>query len=189
MRRQCTPVWFRAGLLCVGLSANPAYALQVLRADAVYEKGVFRIHFEALLAAPVADVAAVLGDYAHFGRLDSRIRRVELLEPEADGAVLMRTLINACAGVFCRTVERVERVQRVPAGQVAQVIPELSDMRRGVAATHWRQEGTGTVVRYEAEFEPDFWVPALISQRYGVKEMRESTLQMFKNVERAANVR
>ena len=189
MRRQCTPVWFRAGLLCVGLSANPAYALQVLRADAVYEKGVFRIHFEALLAAPVADVAAVLGDYAHFGKLDSRIRRVELLEPEADGAVRMRTLINACAGVFCRTVERVERVQRVPAGQVAQVIPELSDMRRGVAATHWRQEGTGTVVRYEAEFEPDFWVPALISQRYGVKEMRESTLQMFKNVERAANDR
>lgn len=189
MRPNRTPVWLRVGLLCFGLSAIPAYAVQVIRADATYEKGVFRIYFEALLAAPMPDVAAVLGDYAHFDKLDSRIRRVELLEPEADGVVLMRTLINACAGVFCRTVERVERVQRVPGGQVANVIPERSDMRRGVATTHWRQEGTGTVVRYEAEFEPDFWVPALISQRYGVEEMRESTLQMFKNVERAANAR
>jgi len=171
------------------LSANPAFALQVVRADAVYEKGVFRIYFEALLAAPVAGVAAVLGDFAHFGRLDSRIRRVELLGPQADGAVRMRTLINACAGVFCRTVERVERVQRMPAGQVAEVIPELSDMRRGIATTHWQREGAGTVVRYEAEFEPDFWVPGIIAQRYGIREMRESTLRMFKNVERVANDR
>jgi hypothetical protein len=163
--------------------------LQVLRADAAYEHGVFRIHFEALLAAPVAGVATVLGDYAHFGKLDSRIRRVELLAPETDGAVLMRTLINACAGVFCRTVERVERVQRLPAGQVARVVPERSDMRRGVATTHWQQQGPRTVVRYEAEFEPDFWVPGIIAQRYGVTEMRESTLRMFQNVEREANDR
>jgi hypothetical protein len=171
------------------LSANPAQALQVLRADAAYEDGVFRMYFEALLAAPVAGVAAVLGDYAHFGKLDLRIRRVELLGPQADGAVLMRTLVNACAGLFCRTVERVERVQRVPSGQVAEVVPELSDMRRGVASTHWQQEGAGTVVRYEVEFEPDFWVPGIIAQRYGVKEMRDSTLRMFQSVERAANDR
>jgi Polyketide cyclase / dehydrase and lipid transport len=187
--RPYTPVWLQVGLLCTGLSASPAHALQVLRADAVYEKGVFRVHFEAFLTAPVAGVAAVLGDYVHFGKLDSRIRRVELLGPQADGAVLMRTLVNACAGVFCRTVERVERVQRVPAGQVAEVVPELSDMRRGVARTHWQQQGGGTVVRYEAEFEPDFWVPGIIAQRYGVREMQESTLRMFMSVEREANDR
>jgi hypothetical protein len=161
----------------------------VLRSDAAYDKGVFRIHFEALLAAPVTDVAAVLGDYANFGKLDSRIRRAELLGSQPDGAVLLRTLIHACAGVFCRTVERVERVERVPAGQVAEVIPERSDIRRGIARTGWRQEGADTVVRYEAEFEPDFWVPGFIAQRSGVKELRESTLRMFKSVEREANDR
>ena len=175
--------------MCTGLISNPGYAMQVLRADATCASGVFRIQFEALLAAPVADVAAVLGDYANFGKLDSRIRRVELLGSERGGVQLMRTLIRACAGVFCRTVERVERVERVPAGQVAEVIPERSDMRRGAARTSWHEEGAGTIVRYDAEFEPDFWVPGFIAQRSGVKELRDSTLRLFKSVEREANDR
>jgi Polyketide cyclase / dehydrase and lipid transport len=189
VRRRATTAWVHVGVLCAALIAPAAHALEVLRADAASNKGVFRIHFEAILAAPVTDVAAVLGDFANFGKLDSRIRRVELLGLETDGAVLMRTQIRACAGVFCRTVERVERVQRLPAGQVAEVIPERSDIRRGVARTSWQQEGAGTVVRYEAEFEPDFWVPGFIAQHSGVKELRESTLRMFKSVEREANDR
>ncbi len=175
--------------MCTGLISSSACAIEVLRADAACESGVFHIHFEALLAAPVARVAAVLGDYANFVKLDSRIRRVELLGSQPDGAVLMRTRIRACAGVFCRTVERVERVEQVPGGQVAEVIPERSDMRRGVARTSWYQEGAGTVVRYEAEFEPDFWVPGFVAQRSGVRELRESTLRMFMSVEREANDR
>jgi hypothetical protein len=80
-------------------------------------------------------------------------------------------------------------VERLPAGQVAEVIPERSDIRRGVARTSWQQKGTGTLVLYETEFEPDFFVPGFIAQRSGVKELRESTLRMFKSVERAANDR
>jgi hypothetical protein len=44
-------------------------------------------------------------------------------------------------------------------------------------------------VRYETEFEPDFFVPGFIAQRSGIKELRESTLRMFKSVEREANDR
>lgn len=189
MHRRRNLAWFHVGALCAGLVSPAAHALEVLRADAVCDKGVFRIHFEALLAAPVAGVAAVLGDYAGYGKLDSRIRRVELLGSQPDGAVLLRTLIRACAGAFCRTVERVERVERVPTGQVAEVIPQRSDIRRGVTRTSWQPAGVGTAVRYEAEFEPDFWVPGFIAQRFGVKELRESTLRMFKSVEREANDR
>jgi hypothetical protein len=189
VHRRSTSDRVLVGVLCAGLISPAAYALEVLRADAAYDHGVFRIQFEARLAAPVTDVAAVLGDYAGYGKLDFRIRRVELFGSQTDGAVLMRTLIHACAGVFCRTVERVERVKTAPDSLVAEVIPERSDIRRGVARTSWRQEGAGTVVRYEAEFEPDFWVPGFIAQRSGVKELRESTLRMFKSVEREANDR
>ncbi len=189
MRRRFIPARAIVVVLCAGLISHPAHAFQVLRADAVYDHGIFRVRFEALVAAPVAGVAAVLGDYANFGKLDSRIRRVELLGSEPGGAVLMRTLIHACAGVFCRTVERVERVQSTTDGLVAEVIPERSDIRRGIARTGWQQQGAGTLVRYEAEFEPDFWVPGIIAQRLGVRELRESTARMFASVEREANGR
>jgi hypothetical protein len=187
----CRSTFARAFIVvfCAGLIPQPTRAMQVLRADAVYEKGVFRISFEALLAAPAAGVAAVLGDYANFGKLDPRIRSVELLGPQPDGAVLMRTLIHACAGVFCRNVERVERVQRTSDGLVAAVVPERSDIRRGIARTRWEPQGAGTLVRYDAEFEPDFWVPGIIAERLGVRELRDSTLRMFESVEREANDR
>jgi hypothetical protein len=86
-------------------------------------------------------------------------------------------------------VERVERVTRTPDSQVAEVIPERSDIRRGIARTRWQQQGAGTLVHYEAEFEPDFWVPGIVAQRLGVRELRESTLRMFESVEREANDR
>lgn len=189
MHRRSTSAWVLVGVLCAGLISPAAIALEVLRADAAYDHKVFRIHFEALLAAPVAGVAAVLGDYAGYGQLDARIRRVELLGFQPDGAMLMRTRIYVCAGIFCRTLERVERVRRSPGRLVAEVIPERSNIRRGVAQTSWRQEGAGTIVRYEADFEPDFWVPGFIAQGSGVKELRESTLRMFEGVEREANGR
>jgi hypothetical protein len=189
VHRRSTCAWVLGGVLCAGLISPAVLALEVLRAEAAYDHKVFRIHFEALLAAPVAGVAAVLGDYAGYDQLDSRIRRVELLGFQPDGAVLMRTQIHVCAGIFCRTVERVERVKSAPDGLVAAVIPERSDIRRGVAQTSWRQEGAGTIVRYEADFEPDFWVPGFIAQGPGVEELRESTVRMFKNVEREANGR
>ncbi|MDH5273946.1 MAG: SRPBCC family protein [Gammaproteobacteria bacterium] len=189
MRRRCTPAWLVVGVLCAGLISPAARAFEVLRADAACDDGVFRMRFEAVLAAPATGVAAVLADYAGYGKLDARIRRVELLGSPPDGAVLMRTRIQVCAGIFCRTVERVERVKSTPDSLLAEVIPERSDIRRGVARTSWRQEGAGTVVRYETEFEPDFWVPGFIAQSSGVRELRESTLRMFKSVEREANDR
>jgi hypothetical protein len=134
-------------------------------------------------------VAAVLGDFANYGKLDARVRGVKLLQAQPEDAVLLRTLIHACAGVFCRTVERVERVQMNPDSLVAEVVPERSDIRRGIARTRWEPQGAGTLLRYEAEFKPDFWVPGLIAERLGVRELRESTLRMFESVEREANAR
>ena len=39
---------------------------------------------------------------------------------------------------------------------------------------------------YEAEFEPDFWVPEFIGRHFARHGLRESTLELFSNVERYA---
>ena len=48
-----------------------------------------------------------------------------------------------------------------------------------------KQDG-GTRVSYQAEFEPDFWVPGFIGRQFAGHSLRESTLELFTNVERHA---
>lgn len=189
MRRSSVPeswVAFGLGLLAF---AGPARAFDVRNNQATYAGGVFKVTFEAVLQAPPAGIEAVLLDYAHYKKIDPRVRSAELVARESATALRVRTTIVACAGFFCRTVERVERFEHGPGQLVATVIPALSDMRRGVAHTRWTREANGTHVYYEAEFQPDFWVPSLIGHGLALRALRESTEQLFRNVEHEANAR
>jgi Polyketide cyclase / dehydrase and lipid transport len=174
---------FAAGVL---LGACPASALTVEKLVTEFRDGVYRVSFEAVLAAPPSAVGAVLRDYSAYPSLDVRIRSSERLVSEPDGAVLLRTRIHACEAFFCRNVTRVERVEVGPDTLVATVIPALSQLRRGLTRTAWQELDNGTRVSYEAEFEPDFWVPAFIGRQFARHGLRESAVNLFTNVERQA---
>jgi hypothetical protein len=175
--------------LALAVFASPAGAFDVSRNEATYVHGVFRVIFEGVLQAPPAGVEAVLLDYTRYQHIDPRIRRAELVARDSPDSLRVRTVIAACAGFFCRNVERVERFDHAPGLLVATIIPGMSDMRRGVARTTWLTGAEGTRVHYEAEFEPDFWVPSLVGHGLALRALRESTLALFRNVEREANAR
>lgn len=174
---------------CGLLRPLAAQALVVQSIDASLTEGVYRITLVMRIDAPVDAVAAVITDYAAYRRLDPRIRSSTVLPPDVEGTELVRTIVRACAGVFCRNVERVERVQKSPGELLAVVIPEQSDLRSGNTRTTWHAEDQATSVTYEADFVPDFWVPAAIGRRYAVPALKDSTLQLFDNVEKRARER
>ena len=174
---------FATGIL---LGACPASALTVEKLVTEFRDGVYRVSFEAVLAAPPSKVAAILQDYSAYPSLDVRIRSSERLVTEPGGAILVRTRIHACEGLFCRTVTRVERVEPGPDSLVATVIPALSQLRQGLAITRWQAQDGGTRISYEAQFEPDFWAPEFIGRQFARHGLRESTLELFTNVERHA---
>jgi hypothetical protein len=174
-----------AGFL-LAIAAPAALAIEIERLSAEVAAGVYRVEFEARLGASPADVARVLTDYAAYATLDPQIRRSEVEAKAPGGDTRIRTRILACAGLFCRYVDRVETVHVDPGVLEAVVLPALSDLRHGRARTEWRAEGTGTRVKYLAEFEPRFWVPALVERRYAPRMLEESVLTVFTNVERRA---
>lgn len=188
MRRSSAPELV-AWLLGVTAGAAPAHALVVDVNQAAFANGVFRVVFDGVLQASPDAIRTVLLDYSRYQLIDPRIRRAELVSRESDSSMRVRTLIDACAGFFCRRVERVERFESGPGRLVATVIPELSDMRRGRALTTWSAGADGTRVHYEAEFQPDFWVPGFIGHGLAIRALRDSTQALFRNVEREANAR
>jgi hypothetical protein len=169
--------------LALFLAAGPAQSIEVGMIESDFKDGTYRVVLQAMLDAPADAVAAVLTDYAGYRELDPRIRSSEVLRRTRDGEVIIRTRVRVCAGFFCRNVERVERVTPGARSLVAEVVPGQSDFRRGLTQTRWRAARGGTSISYTAEFEPGFWVPAVVGRHYAVSELRESTLKLFANVE------
>ena len=180
----------RGTALALVLALLPAasQAMVVQSLDASLQEGVYRIALVVRLDAPVEDVAAVLTDYAVYRSLDPRIRSSAVLPSDDKDVELVRTVVRACAGFFCRNVERVERVEHRDGELLATVIPEQSELREGRTHTTWQAADTATNVTYHAEFVPDFWVPAL-GRRYAVRALKASTLELFGNVEKRARER
>jgi hypothetical protein len=178
-----------AGALAILLLPATTAAVSVQLIEASLNDGVYRVELVARLDAPVEDVAAVLTDYVGYRQLDPRIRSSSVLPSEEAGVEVVRTIVRACAGFFCRNVERVERVEHREGELLATVIPELSELREGRTRTTWQAAEASTDVTYQAEFVPAFWVPAAIGRRYAVRALRASTLQLFDNVEQRARER
>lgn len=176
-------------ILGMPFAAGASWALSVERLESRFEGGTYHVLLVALLEAPPAAIGAVVKDYADYPRLDPRIRTSERIGTGRGGEVLLRTRLRACEGIFCRDVTRVERVAEGPDSLTATVVPQGSQVRSGTTLTRWRAYGSGTRVSYEAEFQPDFWVPAIIGRRFAARGLRDSTLALFTNIEARASGR
>jgi hypothetical protein len=168
------------------LACGAVQALKVEQLESRYDEGTYHVTLQVTVDAAPSAVGAVLKDYEAYPVLDPSIRSSERVGVEPDGTILLRTRIQACEGLFCRRVTRVERITETPDSLLATVIPGRSEVRRGVTRTSWQAQGGGTLVNYHAEFEPDFWVPAVIGRRFAGHALRESTLELFRNVEERA---
>jgi len=177
-----------AALVLASLTPS-ALAITVRSLQSTYSAPSYRVSLVALVDAPPQDVEAVLVDYRNYRSLDPRIRTSEVLSPVSADEAVVRTRIRFCAAFFCRTIERVENVLHRPGELLATVIPERSQLRSGVTRMAWQAEGSGTLVTYEAEFVPDFWVPDIIARRYATRALRDSTEELFTNIEREAHAR
>jgi hypothetical protein len=175
-------------LVALALGAPSALALEVVSLETRVTDGGYRVMLDALLDAPAEQVARVLTDYAGYIALDPRIRKSAVIGATPAGDLLVHTRIAACAAFFCRNVDRVEQVRRLEGRLLADVVPERSDLRWGWASTDWSDEDGRTRVRYTAEFEPDFWVPAVVARSYASTTLKESVLQLFRRVEERSRV-
>jgi hypothetical protein len=164
--------------------ASPAFTLE--RLESRFNDGAYHVMLVALLDASPAAIGSVLKDYEDYPRLDPRIRTSERIGTARGGEVLLRTLLRACEGIFCRDVTRIEWVEEEPDSLTATVVSQGSDVRWGTTHTRWQAYGTGTRVSYEADFQPDFWVPAIIGRRFAARGLRDSTLELFRNIEARA---
>jgi len=145
-------------LLAAGAGAAEFRTLELIR-----QEQTFRVESDVYLAAPPSGVYRVLSDYDGFERLSSVFVDSRLLEPIENGTGIVFFHMKGCVLFFCREVRLIERIDVEPETRIeVTIIPERSEMRRGWASWDIEPDGEGTLVRYVAEVEPEFWIPPLI---------------------------
>ncbi len=109
----------------------------------------------------------VLTDYELFSRFTSAIVESRNLDYDEEGRPQYFTRMEGCVLLFCKSFVRIGYLALSPMTEiVANADPEQSDFKR--SRERWRliEEGDGTLLVYEFEMVPDFWVPPVIGPFY-----------------------
>lgn len=172
----------------IALSNHRAWSAEISEVDVHHDGGRYFLSLEAYLEAPPSAVFEVITDYENIYGLHRRIRESRIIRRIDPRTVEVFTLVKGCvAAVFCKSVRRVERIVETPPTELlATVIPAQSDLASG--SVRWRLEpsGAGTLLRYDSDMEPDFWVPGLLGDGLLKMSIRRTTQEMIREVEARA---
>lgn len=154
-------------------------AVTLKKADKAYV-----VRAETWLKAPPEFVFAVMLDYDEFHRLSRGLTATQWLDEERDGYPLAYTRVDSCVAFFCRKLEKIESVR--VSGELsfsAEVVPERSDFVRYTSRWVFQPEAQGTLILYQMEMQPDFWVPPLIGPWAIRRKAESSALKIAERIE------
>jgi hypothetical protein len=173
---------------CGVLSGFPSrvYALEIETSHAAYSNKHYQYELVAIIDAPVDRVQAVLRDYEDYKGLDPRILEARVIARPAAYVAILETTVRACFGPFCRDVKRVERVEESPLGLSAKADPDRSEVKFGETVVMLSVTEGRTRVSYRTSIVPDFWIPPFPGRRWMLRTLEETTLNLFRGVEKRA---
>lgn len=125
--------------------------------------GHYRMHSEVWFATNVEQLYAVMLDYDLGTRFSSVIVESKNVGADEQGRAQFYTRHKACILFFCMNFERNGYVLAVPFETIsATADPETSDFYVSREDWQFMQDGDGTMLIYDVELKPKFWVPPVI---------------------------
>ena len=127
------------------------------------EEKRYRLTSETRFDASVPDLYRVLTDYNLFTEISSVFVESRNLRALSNGKPRYYTRMEGCMLLFCKSFVRVGELTLTPHSEiVALADPEESDFKYSQERWQLRADGEGTILKYEFELEPSFWVPPVI---------------------------
>jgi hypothetical protein len=169
-------------LLVVG-----AGAAEIRTLDFTRDGDIYRVASDVYMAAPPGGVYAVLIDYENLDRLSSAFLETRFIEPIEDGRGLVYLHMEACILFFCRDVKLTEEIRVVPETRVeVTILPAQSDLNYGRSSWDIAAVDDGSLVHYELEMQPSFWIPPIIGPMIMKAVARRKGLRAARRVEALA---
>lgn len=176
------------GLALYAVAVFPAEAVELLVAEAERVNDHYGAHVEMRVAASAETVRAMLTDYDHLDRLSGSVLESEVLERHDPTHVRVRLRARTCfLFIFCFTKTQVH--EGIEEGEVLRstIVPEGSDFKSGWVRWHITPEGETTLVRFDTELEPDFWIPPLIGPAVVKRTLVDEAMETMETIQAVAS--
>lgn len=174
-------------VVLIGAVHPPAGAVEILERDFQVARPDYQLRVVARIEAPREAVWAVLTDYERLSELSPGLLESRIVPDGAGETVLVATVTEGCLILICRRVRRVEAMEEEPPERIrARILPEHSDLRRGVTEWLLEADGEATRITVDSHIRPDFWVPPGIGPRHMQRTFLSDLTELMEQVERIA---
>ena len=175
------------GLLFASSLARPA-DLQEVSVDRV--DGRYLLRSETLMAASQEELYAVLTNYDLFMKFTSAFTESRNVEPDEQGRPRFYNRMEGCVLLFCVSFERHGHLVLQPKSRIEAIVdPEKSDFKYSVESWELLEQEENTLLVYEFEVEPDFWIPPVIGPFYIRRALRAGAIDAVDRIEAIAQGR
>ncbi len=174
-------------LVLATVSGNAA-DLQEVTVDRVGSRYVLRS--ETLFAASQEELYAVLTNYDLFMKFTSAFTESRNLDPDEHGRPQFYNRMQGCILLFCVSFERYGHLVLKPMTNIEAIVDaDRSDFKYSVERWELIDSGDKTLLIYEFEVEPSFWVPPVIGPFYIRRALRAGAVDAVDRIEALAQGR
>lgn len=148
-----------------------------------------RYHLEstAWFAVSREDLYRTLTNYDLFEKFTSAFVETRNLEPGEDGRPRFFTRMEGCVLLFCKSMRRRGYLVLSPPGEIVAIAdPEASDFHYSHERWRLEEDGEGTLMTYNFEMEPSFWVPPVVGPFIIKRTLREGGIDAIDRIEAVA---
>lgn len=180
---------FVAGLVTLAAAlATGAADLRFIEVER--DQDLYTLRSITWFAAEPEALYDVLTDYDQFHRFSSALVETRNLEPDSQGRPEYFTRMEGCVLYWCRSFIRIGYLKLEPHKEITAVTdPDRSDFRRATERWQLRAEDGGTLLIYEFEMVPAFWVPPVIGPYYMKRALMSGGARAVNRIEALAQGR
>jgi hypothetical protein len=138
-------------------------------------------------AAAPESLYDVLTDYDQFLKFSSAIVESRNLSPDDKGRPEYYTRMEGCLLFWCQSFVRIGHLNLKPEYEITAITdPERSNFKRARERWQLRAEDGGTLLIYEFEMIPDFWVPPVLGPFYIKRALKSGGANAVNRIEALA---
>jgi hypothetical protein len=147
----------------------------------------YHLYSETYLAVSNKALYEVLTDFEKFEKFTSVIVESKNTGPDAFGQPGFYTRMEGCVLIFCATFVRNGYLILNPISEIVAIsIPEDSDFIFSRERWQLIEHEDGTLLIYDFEMEPDFWVPPVVGPFVIQRALRDGAERAVDRIEKLA---
>lgn len=170
--------------LAIILLASPLHAAEMLSIEVDHDEGIYTMSSKVWFDASVEQVFEIFRSWDHSTKFSSAIVESRDLPPDDQGRAQYYVRNKGCVLFFCTSFERQGFVEsEINVSINAYGDPEVSDFSLMNEAWQFETRDGGTVVTYDLEMSPKFWVPPVIGPYFIKRKFKNNGDQAIARIE------